>query len=309
VLNGVPGKATEATIARVRESAARLDYRPLAAARELRRGQSDLVALLAPNLANPTMAAIAASIETALRREGIGVVLADTHDAAPLQDRALAAMRTIRPRALVMLGAVPSPGLEALRRAGERLLFVARRCPGAAEAPFVGIDDRAAGRAVAHALIRDGAGRLGVIHGPLFSSATAERVAGFAEAAGPLLDPADRLGGEGLDHLRIGEAAAGRLLIRRTRPEGLMCTSDLIAFAAHRSFAEAAPAALPRLWGFDGGPLNRWVAPWLSSVALPYAAFGAAVGAWVTSAPGLARGAILPFRLEPAGRDPLARVS
>jgi LacI family transcriptional regulator len=65
VLNGIPGKATEQTVRRVREVAARLAYRPLAAARELRRGVAELVVLLAPNLANPTMATLAAAIETA----------------------------------------------------------------------------------------------------------------------------------------------------------------------------------------------------------------------------------------------------
>jgi LacI family transcriptional regulator len=77
-----------------------------------------------------------------------------------------------------------------------------------------------------------------------------------------------------------------------------MCTSDLIAFAAHRVFDEA--GTTPRLWGFDGSPLNAWVAPWLSSVALPYGEFGSAVRDWVSGAPGAAMGAVLPFRLMPA---------
>lgn len=299
VLNGVPGKATPETVERVRMAAARLAYRPLAAARELRRGVGDLVALLAPNLANPTMAAMAAAIETALRLERIGVVLSDTHDQAALQDEALAATGALRPRAVVLLGAVPSPGLAARVSAGNPLLFVARRCPAAPEAPFVGIDDCAAGRAVAEALRHAGCRRLAVIHGPLFSSATAERVAGFRAAAGRSL--AEVLGGHGLDHFRIGAEAARQLLMQAVRPDGLMCTSDLIALAARRIFEkageEAGLHAPPLTWGFDGGPLNRWVAPWLSSVALPYEAIGAAVRDWVM---GRGPGALLPFRLEPA---------
>jgi LacI family transcriptional regulator len=297
VLNGVPGKAGAATEARVRQAAERLAYRPLAAARDLRRGRGDLVALLAPNLANPTMAAIAAAIEAALRGDGIGVVLCDTHDEASWQDEALAAVRTLRPRATVLLGAVRSAGLAAMR-GEERMLFVARRCPDAPEAPFVGIDDEAAGAAVARALLAAGARRLAVIHGPLFSSATAARVEGFRAAAGRKLVARDVLGGDGLDHLATGARAASALLLRGARPDGVMCTSDLIAFAAHRVFA--AEFAVPRLWGFDGNPLNAWVAPWLSSVALPYEGFGGAVRDWVTEAAGAERGAVLPFRLEPA---------
>jgi LacI family transcriptional regulator len=303
VLNGIAGKATEETVLRVRDAAARLAYRPLAAARELRRGVAELVVLLAPNLANPTMATLAAAIEAALRPDGIGVVLCDTHDEVALQDDALAATRALRPRATVLLGAVASPALARHLAEGDRLLFVGRRCPHAPRAPFVGIDDRAAGRAVAEALREGGCRRLGVVHGPLFSSATAERVAGFRAAAGRGLAAADVLGGDGLDHLRIGAAAAARWRDRASRPDGIMCTSDLIALSAHRVLTASGQAAPPIIWGFDGSPLNRWVAPWLSSVVLPYAEIGAAVRAWVVGGAAAAGDVVLPFRLDtaPAG--------
>jgi LacI family transcriptional regulator len=79
-----------------------------------------------------------------------------------------------------------------------------------------------------------------------------------------------------------------------------MCTSDLIALSLHRVLAALRPAAAPVIWGFDGSPLNRWVAPWLSSVSLPYVEIGAAVRGWVVGDAAAAAGAILPFRLEPA---------
>ena len=300
VLNGIPGKATEQTVRRVREVADRLAYRPLAAARELRRGVAELVVLLAPNLANPTMATLAAAIETALRPDGIGVVLCDTHDEVALQDEALAATRALRPRATVLLGAVASPALAQRQAEGERLLFVGRRCPDAPHAPFVGIDDRAAGRAVAEALFAAGCRRLGVVHGPLFSSATAERVEGFRAAGGRARRASDVLGGDGLDHLRIGAAAAERWRERSSGPDGIMCTSDLIALSLHRVLAASRPKATSMIWGFDGSPLNRWVAPWLSSVSLPYAEIGAAVRGWVVGDAAAAEGAILPFRLDAA---------
>jgi LacI family transcriptional regulator len=131
----------------------------------------------------------------------------------------------------------------------------------------------------------------------MFSSATADRVAGFVAAAGPLLAPGDVRGGNGLDHFRIGAQAASAWLERGGIPDGVMCTSDLIALAARRVLADAG-AVLPVLWGFDGGPLNPWIAPWLSSVALPYDAIGAAVRDWVTQAEGVRAGTILPFSLQ-----------
>ena len=60
IVNGKTGKASQETIARVKATIAEVGYRPTGAGQALRRGQSRLVAVLAANLANPTMAAIAA---------------------------------------------------------------------------------------------------------------------------------------------------------------------------------------------------------------------------------------------------------
>ena len=60
---------------------------------------------------------------------------------------------------------------------------------------------------------------------------------------------------------------------------GIFCLSDLIAYGAHRRLTEAG-LLVPRdvvLVGFDDNPLNDWVAPWLSSVRVPYDRFGPAV--------------------------------
>ena len=65
----------------------------MGAGRALRRRQSRLVAVLASNLLNPTMTAIAAVAEAALRQAGYVMVLCDTHDEPELQDEYLLDMR------------------------------------------------------------------------------------------------------------------------------------------------------------------------------------------------------------------------
>lgn len=87
------------------------------------------------------------------------------------------------------------------------------------------------------------------MHGPFFSSATADRVAGFRARAGRALAEADVLGDEGLDHLRIGAAAAAHWR-GASRPDGIMCTSDLIALSAHRMLSTSEPGEPPVIWGF-----------------------------------------------------------
>ena len=314
VLNGIGNKASVETEARVRRAAEALGYRPLKAGRALRGNRSGLVGLLAANLANPAMAAIASAAEAALRQAGLTMLLCDTHDRPELQDEYLREMRAHMAQAIVLLGAVESPGLAAMRAAGEPMVFVNRVCPGDPAAPFVGIDNRSAGAEVAERLVARGAVPLAVIHGPLHSSATAERLAGFRDRAAALGAPV--AGGCTLstadgDHLLIGYGAAARLLEARPRPRGLFCSSDLIAFGAHRRLREAG-LAVPgdvAVVGFDDTPLNPWVAPWLSSVKVPYEAFGEAIRACVASLLGGAPGGrtVLPHRFNdrwPSGPQP-----
>jgi LacI family transcriptional regulator len=137
IMNGVQKKASARTVAKVRAAVAELDYRPSSAGRVLRHGQSRLVAVLAANLANPAMAAIAASTEAALRKRGLVMVLADTHERADLQDEYLMEMQAQRVRATVLLAAVASPRLAEVTANGEALLFVNRQSPVDEAAAFV----------------------------------------------------------------------------------------------------------------------------------------------------------------------------
>ncbi len=310
VVNGVANKASPETVARVRRAIEELGYRPGSVGRALRRQESRLVAVLAANLANPAMAAIAASVEVALREAGLVMVLCDTHERPDLQDEYLLEMRAQLARAIVLLGAVESPQLHAFRREGEPLVFVNRRDPtggsGSVPAPFVGIDNRVAGAAVARWVAGRGAQSVALVHAARTSSATADRIEGFrAELAA--LAPASRLTvgtGEGLDHLRIGRAAATDLVaagfLEAPGPRAVVCLSDLIAFGVHRALVDAG-VAVPRdvlVTGFDDSPLNDWIAPWLTSVRIPYESFGAAIVATLQGAPeAVPPETILPHRL------------
>ncbi|MEO1090023.1 MAG: LacI family DNA-binding transcriptional regulator [Pseudomonadota bacterium] len=317
IVNGVENKASAATVARVRRAVDELGYRPISAARSLRENRSRLVALLAANLANPAMAAIAAAAETALREAGLTMILCDTHDRADLQDEYLLQMRAQMARATVLLGAVDSPRLQSMRRDAEPLIFVNRVCPGDTAAAFVGIDNRKAGAEIADHLLDTVGSPLAVVHGALTSSATAARVAGFRERAaarGVALGDGDVVTAAGADHLEIGYAAAAALLdgtaAGEGRPRGVFCSSDLIAFGVHRRAREAG-IAVPEevaLVGFDESPLNAWIAPWLSSVEVPYAAFGTAIVAAAHDLMAERQPAprILPHRLVVRGSTPVA---
>lgn len=281
VVNGVTNKTSQATLARVREAVQELGYRPMGAGRSLRNRRSRLVAVLAANLANPTMAAIAAVTEVSLRKAGFVMVLCDSHDQPDLQDEYLLEMRAQFACGFVLLGAVASPALWTFRAAGEPLIFVNRGDPYGSQC-HVGIDNRVAGAKVARWFASLDRGPVALIHGSLSSSATADRVAGFSEQARILgLDilPTAASDVTATEHLEIGHQAMMNYLGRPTRPQCVFCTSDLIAYGAHRAARERGLDPLEDITfvGFDDSPLNAWIAPWLNAVRVPYAAYGDAI--------------------------------
>ncbi|GAB0117996.1 LacI family DNA-binding transcriptional regulator [Acidisoma sp. 7E03] len=279
VLNGINTKANEETRARVRAAAEALGYRPAHAGRALRLRQTQLVALLIPDISNAFYATIAHSIERALRRRDHTMILCNTSEDPDLQDFYLQEMQAYHVRGVALLGAVESPGLRRALAGGLPIAFVNRKPPGGGGV-FVGIDNHEAGRAVAEHFLAQGFDSSAVIHGPLHSSASRERWEGFAtrmtEAGRPLLPQHVVHGGLSIES---GYAAAHQLLDGGMHPRAIFCANDLVAYGLFRRCRERS-LRVPEdiaIFGFDDNPLNDWVAPWLSTIHIPYDAFGTAV--------------------------------
>ncbi|HEX5325203.1 MAG TPA: LacI family DNA-binding transcriptional regulator [Acetobacteraceae bacterium] len=180
VLNGSEG-FSEATGLRVRAAVKRLNYRPSLAGSALRSGRNPIVALMLTDPTHAYSGAVAASVEEALRRRGKTMVLCNTREDPVRQDELLVELRAHLACGIVLLGAVASPGLERSVQLGEPVIFLVRQPPRGLTAPFVGIDDCKAGREVADYFLERGFDDCMLVHGPLSSSATADRVRGFRE--------------------------------------------------------------------------------------------------------------------------------
>ena len=282
VVNGTPVKIAPQTIIDVRKAVAELDYRTQSAGRALRKGTTQIVAVLAANLGNPVMSAIASSIEHSLRENGYVMLLCDTHEQANIQDEYLREMEALRVRAVIMVVAVPSPKLDEFRQAGIPLVFVNRRDPVCSSFPYVGIDNAAAGRDLADYCLAKGWLDIAVIHASLVYSAGRERLQGFLgrlHQSNKFLRPVRQFGSAGIDHLRIGEQAMRDLMDQPVRPNVVVCLSDMMAYGAYKHACDlglSIPVDIP-LISFDDGPLNEWIAQWLSAVRIPYELIGDAV--------------------------------
>ncbi|MDN3516573.1 LacI family DNA-binding transcriptional regulator [Aquisalimonas lutea] len=264
---------------RVREAINDLGYVPSQAGRTLRRQTSNLVALLIPDITNAFYAAIAHSVELALRDLGYAMTLCNTDEDPELQDKYLQEMQEHQVHAVILLGAVESAGLEKAVKAGVRMAFLNRRAPTETRMPFVGIDNRAAGAAVARHFLAHRYDPIAVIHGPLGSSASRERYEGFEQA---LRANGVELAADCIEHgdltIDSGYTAAERMLRTGRRPAAIFCGNDLMAYGAYRRCRDL-QIRVPddiALFGFDDNPMNDWLADWLSTVRVPYDRFGSA---------------------------------
>lgn len=308
VINGIPNRASTATAERVTASIAELNYRPHRAGKTLRQGRSQIVALFVPDPANAYNSAIAASLEQELRRQGQTMVLCGTWERPDLQDELLLEMRSLATRGIVMLGALPSPRLEQFLDAGEPIVFANRPNPGVLPAPFVGIDNAAAGADVARMLLETGPGPYAILQGPLNSRATSDRAHAFRSTLKAAGHPVDKRyvfeRPSHADPIAASYRIAADMLALDPRPRAIFCTTDETAFGVYRRCREAGidvPGDLI-LVGFDGNPLNVYLAPWLRTVQVPYHLFGAAISEllgdlWRTP-PAEPRQIILPYKLS-----------
>lgn len=307
IVNGETRRASADTVERVRQAIKTVGYHPNQLGRALRNRESRLVAMLAANLDNPVMATIAASTEAALREAGYVMILCDTHDRPELQDDYLNAMRSQVVQGYVMVASLPSPGLKDFVTRGAPMVFVSRRSPFG-ECSFVGPDNLAAGAAAADYLLDRGIDAPGLVYPSRESSTTRERVKGFCErvvARGVPLKHIHRAEGPGISHLEIGYAAAAHFKALPRWPRGAMCISDQVAYGVHR-LARESGVRVPEdceLVGIDGNPINAWLAPWLSSVAIPHRDFGPSIvdlllDLWGGKPP---REHLMPHRMAAAG--------
>jgi LacI family transcriptional regulator len=260
---------------------------------------------LIPDTSNAFYGAIAASVEKALRDEGLTMILCNTNEDPDAQDEYLWEMRAHMVRGIALFGAVPSPALKDFVADGHPIVFVNRKPPKGLDGCFVGIDNRRAGMDVARHFLDHGYTPCGVIHGPLSSSASAERYRGFLSAlraAVAGIGAAACFAGDLT--LEAGHRGAAALLDHNPDLRAIFCGNDLMAYGAYRLCHEIG-RRVPQdvaLFGFDDNPLNQWVAPWLSTVRVPYEAFGPAVRRlfdqlWAEEAQGKPSQIILPHEL------------
>ncbi len=275
--NGKADAIAPDTIENVRNAAEALGYTPSEIGRSLRLSRSRVVVMLVPDATNHFTADVAASVEKALKQYELSMVLANASEDAKQQDRLLMDAQGLRARAVILQGAIDTPQLRELAGRQNNLIFVNRRPAEGVMAPYVGIDNYAAGHSVGRYFCDKGYTNCVAISGPRDTSGSSDRLEGFLDGLGRQT-PVKQFE---TSFTMEGGYDIGKSLLSRKRKQRLsvFCGNDMIAYGVHRAAAERG-LSIPEdlvLFGFDDNRLNEWLAPWLSTVKVPAFDYGPAI--------------------------------
>ena len=262
---------------RVLKAARELNYRPSLLARSLRTNRSQTIGMLSDGVAADAFAGemVRGSVTSALLHEHL-LFVAETAGDPALEKRlvhnmldrgvsgfVLASMYTRKVRVSASLRAHPLVLMNCVTRART--------------VPTVIPDERDAGRAAARALLRRGHTDDIVLVGetPPNIIAAVERLAGITDV---LLSQGLELAGS-IPTLWWPEpafAAVSEYLAHGHRPSALICLNDRIAMGAYQA-CQGAGLTVPEdvsVVSFDDSDLAGWLAPQLTSVAIPHFEMG-----------------------------------
>lgn len=267
-LRGVPGKVSADTRERIAKIAAELGYQPNVVAASLRTKQTNLVAIVVPDVGNPLFGPIVQGLETELRRHGFTCLMVQPPEDPKERRAVILALANRQVSGLLMLAAESDDPM--LQVAAERSLpaVLVNRGFGERRFPSVVNDDRESVRLVLEHLAGLGHTRVAHISGPLTSSTGRARRDAFLELA-PHFGIAKPIVVEASAFTRPAGASATRELWRRSaKPTAIFAANDLIAFGALEVLREAG-AAIPgdvSLVGHNDMPFVDLIDPPLTTV-------------------------------------------
>ncbi|SDS51219.1 transcriptional regulator, LacI family [Streptomyces sp. TLI_053] len=268
-----PDLVSEETRLRVQGVIARLGYVRSESARQLRAGQSRIMALLVLDMGNPFFVDLARGAERAARRAGLRVIVCNSSQSTDDEAAYMELFAEQRVRGVLVTPAdATGASVDLLTRSNIPFVLVDRTVPGA-DACSVAVDDVEGGTiAVAHLL---GAGHTAIAYvgGRHPLQQVRDRRAGALQALA-----AAGLGPEALTDLAVdnldtasGRDAGSRLIGLVPRPTAVFCANDLLALGVLQS-VYAAGLHVPRdlaIVGYDDIEFAAAAAVPLTSVRQP----------------------------------------
>lgn len=237
-LNGT-SYVSPALRARVEKAVRDLGYLPSRAARVLRRGRSELIAISVADLANPFYARIVRAAEAAASAAGYALVVFNSDERTEAERRIVSRVQALGCDGLVLVPVGAAGDYSGGDLAARPPKVLLGRALSGEDIDTVTIDNIAAGRRATDYLLDLGHRRIGSITGRLSISTGRGRLEGMREAmAARGLTPDPR-------HLRTGEfreeiaySAALEMLAAPDRPTALYVANGVMALGVMRALAD-----------------------------------------------------------------------
>ncbi|TDT97764.1 LacI family transcriptional regulator [Streptomyces sp. 846.5] len=274
-----PDMVSEETRFRVQAVIERLGYVRSESARQLRAGQSRIMALLVLDMGNPFFVDVARGAERAARAAGLGVMVCNSGQSAAEEAEYLSLFAEQRVRGVLLTPAdATGRNLDSFRRHRIPFVLVDRVAAGSSECS-VSVDDVAGGTLAVRHLLAEGHRSIAYVSGPGHLQQIKDRrlgaLAALAEAGLPA-DALQDLPTEGLN-VAAGRDAGARLLGLTSRPTAVFCANDLLALGVLQALY-AAGVSVPgelAIVGYDDIEFAAAAAVPLTSVRQPALTMGA----------------------------------
>jgi len=226
--------------ARVLAAISELDYTPSLAARNLKRGRTQLIALVVADLANPFFARLVWAAEAAVAAWGYSLVLFNSDEKPENERRILSRIKMLSCDGIILVPVDVAAAQPPRDTEGEPIptVLFGRTVEGQ-KADTITIDNVSAARQVTNYLMDLGHTRIGTITGPLHLTTGRGRLDGMLEAMRARdLEPAH-------GHIRSGEfredaaySVARELLTLPDRPTALYVANGVMALGVMRALAD-----------------------------------------------------------------------
>jgi LacI family transcriptional regulator len=273
VSRALNGKSTvdPELVARVLAAAEELGYQPNGPARNLRRQEAAVLALIISDVENPFFTSIARGVEDVAHTVGYSVVLCNADENADKERRYIDVAIQERVAGVIISPTTTATNVDLLINRGTPLVAVDRPLPERVSDTVLVDTRRAAQQATEH-LLAQGYTRIGCITGPAGVRTADDRLAGYRDALrGAKVRPSSRLVRRTEYKAAGAERACVELLEQAEPPDALLVANSAMAvgvLAALRA-RSLRPGADVGVVAFDEVPWAELVDPPLTVVAQP----------------------------------------
>lgn len=266
----------QATRSRIDAAIKRLDYRPNMLAKRLSTGKTEMIGVVAPEIANPFFTNLVAAIEDEAEQHGYSVLLSSTRGIRSREIELIARLDDQHMDGLILMTNQPDEDGRLVERINRNsnIVLLDEDLPGYRGASVLADNADGAYQATRH-LIEAGHTRIAHVGGPAGLMSAIERQEGFIRAMDESgLAPTHLL--QGAYTLEFGTTAIDRIIASGNAPTAIFAGSDFVALGVMQRLSHyglKVPHDLS-IVGFDDMPLANMLATPLTTVRQPVREMG-----------------------------------